>query len=420
MQKLIAQAAALVKPIPKLPLNALMKHYPTRIFFRTVRYFALLLVFAVYVANPAMVAADFLKVISPAEILVDTPFEVNLEISAQPNTSYFVKARLGNETNQLRFGQTLNETKNIWLSDSVSWQDFPQFSTDSNGAWIGKIHAKSASNAHFGSNYLVIRIHSQAGTNTDSATYSVTLGEEQKLPPTTPKPVVVSTGNPILNEFMPQPQTGSKEWLEIKNKGTAVADLSGWKVDDEAGKSSPQVIATGTVIQPGGFLVVTFDSPKLNDLTDSVRLLKPDDSVVENYTYPNTERGQTWSKDSQGNWFLTNIISPNAENANPPSAVAPQTTNATNKSLTTNKSTTDQAKPSEITETAVGNKLPSVLAAKDKKIATVSASFSIKKSNSGTFLPLIALGSLMILGAGIFLIKKKMKSGQSENSDQPL
>lgn len=295
-----------------------MRFFLLKFFTSKIKYLTILLFFVIYLVNPSLVAADFLKVTAPAEIYLDTSFEINLEISAKANTKYFVKARLGSNPSSLRAGQTLNENKNIWLSDTVSWESFPSFETNNDGLWIGRIFAKVSKNAALGDNFLIIRIHSQ-NDNIDSAAYSLIVKEAPKQE-TKPQSTVVieEKGEPILNEFLPQPKTGNKEWVEIKNKGVGNANLSGWKIDDEPGKSSPQVIPSGTIIPPGGFFVVTFSSPKLNDLADSVRLLKPDDTVVESYSYKNSVKGQSFAKDVKGNWFLTASTTPNAPNPSAP------------------------------------------------------------------------------------------------------
>lgn len=376
-----------------------------------VNYLIGLLIFIIYLLNPSLVAADFLKVTTQAEINLDTSFEINLEISAQASAKYFVKARLGSNTTNLRSGQTLNETKNVWLSDTVSWTSFPSFTTDNNGHWAGRIYAKASKNANLGSNYLVIRIHGQSNTNIDSATYSLTVKEAPKEE-IKPQPLIVveEKGEPLLNEFLPQPTVGNKEWVEIKNKGTGNADLSLWKVDDQPGKSSPQIIPSGTVVAPGGFYVVTFASPKLNDLSDSVRLLKPDNSVVESYTYSNSIRGQSFAKDSKGNWFLTAVVTPNAPNPTVSKPTATTPTNSNNQTALDN-SQNNPKESSDINQSAVKNKLPEVLSDLDKKFATVSASFTKKKTGNPVTFPLLVLGSLLIAGSGVFLVKKQLKSG---------
>lgn len=397
--------------VPKLLLRkGAVIILPFKFFATKIKYLTPLLALAVYLTNPTVVAADFLKVTTPADVWISTPFEINLDIAAQADTEYFLKARIGSDSSDLRDGQTLNEDNGVWLSDSVSWTSFPHFSTDQNGHWVGKLKAQASDKTKLGANFLVIRIHSASGTSIDSASYSINVLAQQKVDP--PQPVV-QVGEPILNEFVPQPQTGGNEWVEIKNKGDGPIDLSGWKVDDQEGGSSPQTIDNGIKVPAGGFFVVTFQNPKLNDLTDSVRLLKPDNSVVESYTYNQTIRGQSWSKDSSGNWFLTDHTTPNAENYVP---VVSTTSTNTQPAKTVSNQTNSSQTENSLTNTE--NKLPQVLATSSAKIATVSASFEKNKSNT-VALPLIILGILSLVGAGGFLIKKKMKSGRPI-ADQPL
>lgn len=403
-----------------IQLQLLGKKIMGRFLTNKIRYLISLLIFTVYLVNPSLVAADFLKVTAPAEIYLDTSFEISLEILAQANTKYFVKARLGSSPSNMRSGQTLNETKNVWLSDTVSWETFPSFETNDSGLWVGRIYAKASKKAVLGSNFLVIRIHAQNNSNIDSAAYSLTVKEFPKAEiKSQTLTIVEEKGEPILNEFLPQPLSGNKEWVEIKNKGNGKSDLSGWKVDDQSGKSSAQIIPTGTIIAPGGFLVVTFTSPKLNDLADSVRLLKPDDTVVESYTYSNSVKDQSFSKDSRGNWFLTANTSPGTQNPIVLKQVSSTPTNS-NKQTSLDNPQNTSTEPSSVGQNTITNELPEVLGNQDKKFATVSSSFTKKKTGNSVTFTLVVIGSLLVAGSGVFLIKNKVKSGQSENSDQPL
>lgn len=227
-------------------------------------------------------------------------------------------------------------------------------------------------------------------------------------------PISTQTGNPVLNEFMPNPASGD-EWAEIFNNSTEEAVLTGWKVDDSEGGSAPTPFPDGTKVAPKSFFVLYFAN-KLNNTSDTIRLLKPDGSVAETYSYSSTEKGKSFTKDSHGSWFLTASISPNSENPNPPKPTMNQPVKTTTKALTTSKPTA----PPVATAEASLTKLPNVLSAKDKNISTVASDFNNKKSNTTIFLPLIILGSLLIAGSGVFLVKRKKRSGQSENSDQPL
>lgn len=101
------------------------------------------------------------------------------------------------------------------------------------------------------------------------------------LPTPTPQPFPAGI---LLNEFLPSPSGGAPEFIELINLGTAPVNLSGWKLDDGEGGSSPFTIPAGTFIQPGQLL--TFDAPvALNNDGDSARLLYPDGRVADEHTY---------------------------------------------------------------------------------------------------------------------------------------
>lgn len=370
------------------------------------RSLTLLSAITIYLINPAAVAADFLTVTVPAEVNLQTAFKIDLQISAKAQTTYFIKARLGNKTNQLNQGQTFSSDKGIWLSDTVSWTSFPQFTTDENGMWSGNITAQTTGGIPLGQNYLVVRTRDQDGNVTDSATYTLNVTQPVVTtpPPTEPKPVQI--GEPILNEFMAQPASGS-EWVEIKNKGASPADLSNWLVDDEPGKSTPQALPDGTIIPAGGFYVVEFKSPKLNDLTDQVRLLKPDQTEVESYRYDHTEKGSSWSKDKAGTWFLTTSITQGAENAENTLASAPAaaTAKTASKPTTLSNSVADEPEKS----TAPTSPSPKVLG--QTSVATVAAASIQKGGPVNRFFgaPLFILGALCLALSAVIFFKRKLK-----------
>jgi hypothetical protein len=90
-----------------------------------------------------------------------------------------------------------------------------------------------------------------------------------------------------LNEFLPSPAGGASEFIELFNTGAQTADLSGWQLDDAAGGSSPYSIPGGTTLAPGAFLVYYQSTTgiAINNSGDSVRLLAPDGSVVDEWAF---------------------------------------------------------------------------------------------------------------------------------------
>jgi cardiolipin synthase len=97
----------------------------------------------------------------------------------------------------------------------------------------------------------------------------------------------------VINEVLPAPRTAfQEEWVELFNPGEAVADLGGWALDDTAGGGSkPFVIPNGTVLGPGGYLVIYNSTTHiaLNNDGDTVRLLDTSGAVRDSYSYASTE-----------------------------------------------------------------------------------------------------------------------------------
>src|SRR3990167_8420208 len=147
-----------------------------------------------------VVEADYLKVTSPAEVTQDTQFEVSLEIAAKPDTKYYLKGRLGQSLNSLTKAQTFDEKTGVWLSDSVAWDRFPQFQTDLDGHWTGKLKIRPNSTTALGKNLLVIRIRNSSDNSTkDSEPYQLSVIEAPKVPEPSK---AEAKGEPILNEFI--------------------------------------------------------------------------------------------------------------------------------------------------------------------------------------------------------------------------
>jgi hypothetical protein len=101
-------------------------------------------------------------------------------------------------------------------------------------------------------------------------------------------PGVPVTGAGVrLNEFLPAPAGGASEFIELFNTGAQLADLSGWQLDDASGGSAPYSIPAGATLAPGAFLALPQSTTgiSLNNDGDSVRLLAPDGTVVDEWVY---------------------------------------------------------------------------------------------------------------------------------------
>jgi hypothetical protein len=153
-------------------------------------------------------------------------------------------------------------------------------------------------------------------TRTRTATLTRTRTPNRTLTPfrtSTPKPVAVS--NVVINEFVPYPRndfnndgkidTGD-EYVELINLGSIPANLSGWKLDDARGDSTPFTFPS-TVIQPGEKLVLYSADTKLllSNRGDTVRLISASNLLYDAHSYGIVEvanqsfcrlpDGKTWS-----------------------------------------------------------------------------------------------------------------------------
>lgn len=89
----------------------------------------------------------------------------------------------------------------------------------------------------------------------------------------------------LINEH----SAGNSGWIELYNLGSTPVDVSGWTVDDiSGGGTAPKILAAGSVVPAGGFLVVTYSG--INTASaDSVNLLDGSGALVD--SHPNGYAG---------------------------------------------------------------------------------------------------------------------------------
>ncbi|MCO5244089.1 MAG: lamin tail domain-containing protein, partial [Anaerolineae bacterium] len=168
-------------------------------------------------------------------------------------------------------------------------------------------------------------------------------------PTATPTPTTGPTPTPFpagitLNEFLPDPASDWNddgepnqydEYIEIFNSSALPVDLSGWMLDDIQGGTSPYIFPAGTVIQPFDMRVFFRSETGVglnDDSSDSARLLYPDGSVADQYSYlDNPPEDQSYSRtiDGGGMWVTTYPPSPGTPNQPPPTDTPTPTRTAT-------------------------------------------------------------------------------------------
>jgi hypothetical protein len=121
----------------------------------------------------------------------------------------------------------------------------------------------------------------------------------------------------VINEFMPAPSSGT-EWVELYNAGSDSVDLSNWVIDDDTLGGTRVVIASGTTLPPGGFLVVAIPSAILNNSGDAVTLSNASGTIVDQIGYTSSTSNQAILRIPDGASTITNSASASPGSANAP------------------------------------------------------------------------------------------------------
>ncbi|MFA7243812.1 MAG: lamin tail domain-containing protein [Patescibacteria group bacterium] len=139
----------------------------------------------------------------------------------------------------------------------------------------------------------------------------LTKGGENLLVEPTPSPDCVE-----ISEILPHPENGAKnEFIEIYNYCSDPVDIGGWSLEDTLGSVKKFKIPPGTILLPTQYLAFyNFTTGiSLNDDSDRVLLLDPDNTIKSNVDYLKAKIGQSFSKIS-GIFDWTNNVTPGREN----------------------------------------------------------------------------------------------------------
>jgi len=122
------------------------------------------------------------------------------------------------------------------------------------------------------------------------------------IPPPDPviEPETATSTEPIkvfINEFLPQPNEGEKEWIELVNESAVAVDLQNWTIEDGSGK----IATVSTTVSSQGFAVIELASSKLNNTGDWVILKNSAGEVVHQVQYGDSEEGATTGIPKKGN-----------------------------------------------------------------------------------------------------------------------
>lgn len=189
-----------------------------------------------------------------------------------------------------------------------------------------------------GENVLAVETHQRTAGSTDIVFGATLLSAELIKLPEPARPFAEST----------------EEWVELFNRGDSTVDLTGWSFDDAMEFSFP----AGTMLAPGGYLVVARDAaalaakfpaaPILGNFAGS--LSDSDERIVlrDNNNNPADEvhyyEGGRWPEFADGGGVTLELRDPWADNASPEAWAASDSTDRTEWKTYTYRGTTQASK----------------------------------------------------------------------------
>lgn len=130
---------------------------------------------------------------------------------------------------------------------------------------------------------------------------------------------ITSTIHPsgvYINEFIPSPiEKDPGEWIEIYNSNNFPVNISEWKLKDSS-KSKGFSIPQNTFIAPKSYLVLSKDITKisLNNNTDTLQFLYPEDILIEEIKYEKAKEGFSASRNQDDIFIWTQNPTPSGPN----------------------------------------------------------------------------------------------------------
>lgn len=268
----------------------------------------------------------------------DEEYEVNVSLSINQvdGTVYYLRGVFYKPGTIKYCGFTWNGSS--WFNGPYSgdegWKNLLPVTIQSD-SWSGKIKARidpgdndcKNSDTY---NFKVRRYNQVSGSSTfdDQQELAVTVSFTVPSPSPTPTPTATPTPPPsptptlsptpafypliFISEFMPNPDTDEKEWVEIFNSNSGNVELRNWKIDDKEGGSAPESFDAD--LPALGYRRLFFSSSKLNNDSDIVRLLRPDSSVADSVSFSFPKKRIALAKDGNGNWVETSEATPDEAN----------------------------------------------------------------------------------------------------------
>ena len=119
--------------------------------------------------------------------------------------------------------------------------------------------------------------------------------------------------NIYITEFMPAPESGESEWVEIYNNNDSTLILKDWYIDDIVGLGGTPILITVT-LDSKDYVYVNLNKSLLNNSGDTVSLLDENKNLVHSIKYQKSKRNQSIQKLDNGNWYITSSITKGKSN----------------------------------------------------------------------------------------------------------
>ena len=106
-----------------------------------------------------------------------------------------------------------------------------------------------------------------------------------------------------------------EEWIELKNSNNEIIDISDWKIQDTIGSTKTYIFPENTKIAGQGFLLLKRPDSRitLNNSGDGVKLLHPNDEVVDEVTFEKAGLAQSYNRKGS-EWTWSTALTPKTEN----------------------------------------------------------------------------------------------------------
>lgn len=121
--------------------------------------------------------------------------------------------------------------------------------------------------------------------------------------------------NIVVSEFFPNPPGGEPEWVELNNRSSYGADISGWGIGVK--DSAPAFKIPENTFLPGrSFLVLSKDATKISlpGTSGGIYLFYPDNQVAGKIEYKNAPKDMSASLDQNGQFVWTGQKTPGGKN----------------------------------------------------------------------------------------------------------